>query len=76
MASTSGNKTINVVIVLCFILLIAFSSSAKDVSDSKKHIKFPPNQSTSGKKSQNPPNHYHRGCSAIKRCRKDVDSLT
>uniref|UniRef100_M1AMD2 RALF-like protein n=1 Tax=Solanum tuberosum TaxID=4113 RepID=M1AMD2_SOLTU len=74
MASTSGNKNINVIIVLCFILLIAFSSSAEDVSDSKKHIKFPPNHSTSGEKSQNPHKHYHRGCSALTRCRKDVDS--
>lgn len=68
MASTSGNKNINVVIVLCFILLVAFSSSA-EVSGSKKYIKFPPNLSVGAKKTKIPANHHHRGCSRLDRCR-------
>ncbi|KAK4351785.1 hypothetical protein RND71_027303 [Anisodus tanguticus] len=71
MASTRGNGNINVVVVLCFILLVASSSSAK-VPD-KKHIKFPPNPNVGAEKINTPANHYYRGCNPITRCRKGLD---
>ncbi|KAM3236894.1 hypothetical protein P3L10_000362 [Capsicum annuum] len=71
MASTSGNKNINVVVVLCFILLITFSSSAEDSAD-KKYIKFPPNSSLGDGNPKIPANPYHRACLKLTRCRGSV----
>lgn len=70
MASTNGNKNINVVvIVLCFILLVAFSSSA-EVSDSKNSHQT---LRVGTGKTRTPANHYYRGCSRLTRCRGPID---
>lgn len=73
MASTSGNKNINVVVVLCFILLVAFSSSAYEISDRKtKFMKFPPSPNIKAENTKTPANKFHRGYSPLTRCLGDT----
>ncbi|XP_059281105.1 uncharacterized protein LOC132034763 [Lycium ferocissimum] len=50
---------------------VAVLYSAK-VPDNKKYIKFPPNLHVGDEKTKTPANHYHRGCSYITRCRKEL----
>lgn len=71
MAKTRGNKN-NVILVLFFIALVAFSTTA-EVSNNKKFIKFPPSMELGTEKTRTPANPYHRGCSPLTRCRGSRD---
>ncbi|XP_060200875.1 uncharacterized protein LOC132629163 [Lycium barbarum] len=43
-----------------------------ELCNDKKYIKFPPNLHVGDEKTKTPANHYHRGCSYITRCRKEL----